>query len=97
MSTQITIIGLGQIGASIGMALKDRKTSLQRVGFDKEQGVARAAETLDVVDQIKSLPEAVQRGGYCPAVSSAGRDARDAAEDRLAIKGECHRNGYCTR
>jgi prephenate dehydrogenase len=60
MSTQITIIGLGQIGASIGMALKDKKTSLQRVGYDKDQGVARAAETLGVVDQIKGIPDAVQ-------------------------------------
>ena len=60
MSTQITIIGLGQIGASIGMALKDKKTSLQRVGYDKDQGVARAAETLGVVDRIKGIPEAVQ-------------------------------------
>lgn len=60
MAAQITIIGLGQIGASIGMALKDKKTSLLRVGFDKDQGVARAAETLGVVDQIKGLPEAVK-------------------------------------
>jgi prephenate dehydrogenase len=60
MSTQITIIGLGQIGASIGMALKDKKTSLHRVGYDKDQGVARDAETQGVVDQIKGLPEAIQ-------------------------------------
>jgi len=60
MTTQITIIGLGQIGASIGMALKDKKDSLQRVGFDKDPGVVRAAETLDVVDKIKNLPEAVR-------------------------------------
>ena len=60
MSTQITIIGLGQIGASIGMALKDKKTSLHRVGYDKDQGVARDAETQGVVDQIKGIPEAIQ-------------------------------------
>jgi prephenate dehydrogenase len=60
MSTQITIIGLGQIGASMGMALKDKKASIHRVGFDKEAGITRAAETLDVVDQIKGLPEAVR-------------------------------------
>jgi prephenate dehydrogenase len=60
MPTQITIIGLGQIGASIGMALKDKKTSLRRVGFDKDLSAARAAETLGVVDQIKGIPEAVR-------------------------------------
>jgi prephenate dehydrogenase len=60
MAAQITIIGLGQIGASIGMALKEKKTSLRRVGVEKDSGVARAAETLGVVDQIKGLPDAVK-------------------------------------
>ena len=59
MAAQITIIGLGQIGASIGMALKEKQSPLHRVGVDKDAGVARAAETLEVVDQIKGLPEAV--------------------------------------
>lgn len=60
MPTQITIIGLGQIGGSIGMALENKKTSLQRVGFDKDSSVARAAETLGAVDQIKGLTAAVR-------------------------------------
>lgn len=60
MTTQITIIGLGQIGASIGMALGDKKTTLHRVGFDKDSGVTRAAETLNVVDEIKGIPDAVK-------------------------------------
>ena len=60
MTTQITIIGLGQIGASIGMALKNKKTALHCVGFDKDAGAARAAESLGVVDQIIGLPEAVR-------------------------------------
>ena len=42
--TQITIIGLGQIGASIGMALKDHK-NIKRVGCDKDVAVAKAAQT----------------------------------------------------
>jgi prephenate dehydrogenase len=60
MPTQITIIGLGQIGASIGMALGDKKTTLHRVGFDKDSGITRAAETLNVVDEIKGIPDAVK-------------------------------------
>ncbi len=57
--TQITIIGLGQIGASIGMALKDHK-NIKRVGYDKDVAVAKAAQSLEVVDEIKSLPAAVR-------------------------------------
>jgi prephenate dehydrogenase len=57
--TQITIIGLGQIGASIGMALKDNK-NIKRVGYDKDASVSKAAQSLEVVDEIKSLPAAVK-------------------------------------
>ena len=59
MDTQITIIGLGQIGASIGMALKENK-NIKRVGCDKDAAVAKAAQSLEVVDEIKSLPAAVK-------------------------------------
>lgn len=60
MTAQISIIGLGQIGASIGLALKEKANLLQRVGYDKNSGVARAAESLGAVDRIKGLPEAVK-------------------------------------
>ncbi len=60
MPIQITIIGLGQIGGSIGMALERSKTSLQRTGYDKNSSVSRAAESLGAVDQIKGLTAAVR-------------------------------------
>ncbi len=60
MSAQITIIGLGQIGASIGLALQEKQSSLRRVGFDKDPAVARAAESLGAVNQIKGLEAAVR-------------------------------------
>jgi|SRR5271157_37197 len=59
MNTQITIIGLGQIGASIGLVLKDNK-NIKRVGCDKDAAVAKAAQSLEVVDEIKNLPAAVK-------------------------------------
>jgi prephenate dehydrogenase len=59
MTVQITIIGLGQIGASVGMALRG-KAGIKRVGCDKDAGLTKAALTLDVVDEIKNLPGAVQ-------------------------------------
>ena len=59
MNTQITIIGLGQIGASIGMALKENK-NIRRVGCDKDAAVSKAAQSLEVVDEIKNLPAAVK-------------------------------------
>ena len=56
---QITIIGLGQIGASIGMALKDNK-NIKRIGYDKDAAVSKAAHSLEVVDEIEDLPAAVK-------------------------------------
>lgn len=61
MPGQIAIIGLGQIGASVGMALKKANSSLRRVGFDKDAAVLTAAETLDAIDQgVRRLPDAIR-------------------------------------
>src|SRR5512140_1716145 len=60
MAGQIAIIGLGQIGASVGMALKQANSSLERVGFDTDKAVLQAAETLEVVDHaVSRLKDAV--------------------------------------
>lgn len=61
MAVQITIIGLGQIGASIGLALKDRKDQLIRVGHDKEIEVSRKAEKMGAIDRVDiNLPHSVR-------------------------------------
>lgn len=61
MTIQITIIGLGQIGASIGLALADRKDLLQRTGHDRESGAARQASKIGAVDKtIANLPASVR-------------------------------------
>lgn len=60
MTTQITILGLGEIGASIGLALKERQASILRVGFDKNIAVEKAALSLGVVDDVRKLPDAVR-------------------------------------
>lgn len=61
MTIQITIIGLGQIGASIGLALADRHDLLTRIGHDKDPRVAKEAQKKGAVDQIQhNLPTAVR-------------------------------------
>lgn len=64
MTGQITIIGLGQIGGSVGLALgqHEKHGSLKRVGHDKKIDVERAAQSKDAVDETKhNLPEAVRQ------------------------------------
>jgi len=43
MTIQITILGLGQVGGSIGLALAEHKENVKRVGHDKDPEIARAA------------------------------------------------------
>lgn len=52
MTVQITIIGLGQIGASIGLGLTKIKDQVTRIGNDREPIVARQAEKIGAVDKI---------------------------------------------
>jgi prephenate dehydrogenase len=59
MSVQITIIGLGQVGSSIGLALAEQK-NIKRVGHDKNYETARLAQKMGAVDDVKvNLPSSV--------------------------------------
>jgi prephenate dehydrogenase len=61
MPVQISIIGLGQIGASIGLALKARGANVHRMGHDKDPQTARAAQKAGAVDEFKyNLPDSVR-------------------------------------
>jgi len=61
MTVQITILGLGQIGASMGLALKARNLDVRLVGHDKDMGTAKEAQQLGAVDEVKyNLPASVR-------------------------------------
>jgi len=62
MTIQITIVGLGQVGASIGLALKEHRELVRRVGHDREPNLARQAEKMGAVDHVSyNLPSAVRQ------------------------------------
>ena len=62
MTIQITIIGLGQVGGSIGLALAEHKENVKRVGHDKDPEIARAAMKAGAVDGISfNLPASVEQ------------------------------------
>jgi prephenate dehydrogenase len=61
MTVQITIVGLGQLGASVGLALGSRGADYHRVGNDKSPETAKKAQRNGVVDDVKhNLPAAVR-------------------------------------
>jgi prephenate dehydrogenase len=52
MTLKITIIGLGQVGTSIGLALKSYTEKVDRVGHDKSRRIANQAKTMGAVDRV---------------------------------------------
>ena len=61
MTVKVTIIGLGQIGASMGLALASHKDQVTTTGHDKSQAVARMAQKAEAVDKIDfNLPASVE-------------------------------------
>lgn len=62
MKIQMTIIGLGQIGASIGSALGKHPELVKRIGFDQDGAIARQAKRTSAVDEtVVRLPAAVSK------------------------------------
>jgi prephenate dehydrogenase len=52
MTVKISIIGLGQIGASIGLALANHKDQVSTSGYDSSPEVARQAQKMGAVEDI---------------------------------------------
>lgn len=62
MSVKITIIGLGQIGASIGLALAAHKDKVVTTGHDLEYSIEQRAKKLGVVNETNhNLPSSVEK------------------------------------
>lgn len=61
MAVQITIIGLGQMGASIGLSLAAHKEKVFTIGHDKDYGIEQRAKKLGAVEETShNLPNAVE-------------------------------------
>ena len=61
MSVQITIVGLGQIGTSVGLALKAHEVNVHRVGHDKDPQAGKEAQKMGAVDDVKyNLPASIR-------------------------------------
>jgi prephenate dehydrogenase len=62
MKIQITIIGLGQIGSSIGLALAKHNEQILRIGHDKDRSAVTYAKNNDVVEKLSiTLAGAVEK------------------------------------
>lgn len=83
---QITIIGLGLIGTSLGLALQDVKTNFKIVGHDRDHDVAKDAARLGAVDRAEwNLINAIDEADLIfLAIPAAGiRDTFEAMSEDL--------------
>jgi prephenate dehydrogenase len=61
MTVQITIIGMGQVGTSIGLALAAHTEKIHRSGHDKNFERANKARSLGALDKVEiNLPRSVE-------------------------------------
>ncbi|MBN1306135.1 MAG: prephenate dehydrogenase [Anaerolineales bacterium] len=85
MAVVIAIVGMGQIGASIGLALAEHSELVRRIGHDKKLSTAKSAEKLGALDQVKlNLPAAVREADMvllCLPVDEVRKTMEVIAED----------------
>lgn len=85
MTVQITIVGMGQIGTSIGLALADHKDSILRVGHDQDFQVAKLAKQRGALDRVDiNLPHAVEEADLVILALPM-----DQVRKTLAVVGSC--------
>ena len=64
MTVNVAIVGMGQIGTSIGLALAEHKDKVHRIGLDKEPTRAQKAKSMGALDDISyNLPSMVADAG----------------------------------
>ena len=62
MTVKIAIIGLGQIGASIGLALANHKDQVTTLGYDASTEVTRKAQKIGAVENVGHSLSATVKG-----------------------------------
>ncbi|RYY97929.1 MAG: prephenate dehydrogenase [Chitinophagaceae bacterium] len=59
----VTVIGLGLIGGSMALALKEKGIASEVIGVDRNEAHVRQALALGLADRIATVPEAVAAAG----------------------------------
>jgi prephenate dehydrogenase len=80
MALDIFIIGLDQIGASIGLALANSELEVRRTGYDPNDKITRNAHQLGAIDQVVSLPVRACENADVVIIATPSIDVRDYLE-----------------
>ena len=77
---RITIVGMGLIGSSLGMALKQADIPAEIVGTDRDRGVARRAQQAGASDRTETNPISAIRGSKMVILATPVGGIRDLME-----------------
>jgi prephenate dehydrogenase len=80
---KVAIVGVGLIGGSVGMALRNRGLAREVVGLGRSEETLRAAERLGAIDEGTTYPEEALSGAsvvvVCTPVTRIAADVHSAA------------------
>ena len=82
----VAIIGIGLIGGSMAMALKDKKIASRIIGVDANELHQKEALALALVDQVLTLGEAVEQADLIMLCVPVGAAESILAEILLQVK-----------
>ena len=77
---RITIVGMGLIGSSLGMALKKAQIPAEIVGTDRDRGIARRAQQAGASDKTETNPISAIRGSKMVILATPVGGIRDLME-----------------
>lgn len=85
MTTEIVLIGLDVVGASIGMALGEAGLDVSRTGYDPDGVSARAARKLGAVDRLAFKSNNAAREADLVILNTSPEFVRDQIQDMGAV------------
>ncbi len=64
MFNTVTVVGVGLIGGSFALAMKDLKLAKKVIGVSRDGGTAKRALELGIIDEVATLDDAVKQSDF---------------------------------
>jgi prephenate dehydrogenase len=81
MTLELLFVGLGEIGTSLAMALKQASADATHVGYDRDKGAGRAAQASGAIDKLVINPYKAARTADMVILTQPDPDASQFLED----------------
>ena len=88
MFSRVAIIGLGLIGGSMGLALREARAAKEVIGYDLGKGVCDCARKMGAIDQCSSTPADAVCGAELVILATPVRAIHALFRDIVSISPE---------